>query len=224
LHRQVTEAAREDVTMQRPFAPPTGRLNGPQHAWETALRLGDFSIRDLVGLSNGMARSAVTTMLYAWRDAGLVEQIARPTERDARGHLLPAVWRITPAGRKLRSAPVVRRSTFTGAGGRAQQHMWNAMRTLDAFTNSELRVAASTDDVVITESNAGAYVRALIRSGRLNVRTPHTKAAGRGVGAIAGVYSLKPSANTGPKALKIMRKGVFDPNMETLHPYERTSS
>ena len=78
--------------------------------------------------------------------------------------------------------------------GRAQQHMWTAMRQLGAFGVVELCASASTDDYVIRRGTATAFIGLLVKAGALIVvRKPN--GAGR-----PGVWRLRPFHNTGPKA------------------------
>lgn len=92
-----------------------------------------------------------------------------------------------------------------------QQYLWNAMRTLKAFTLNEVCYAAAAGTQKIPKPFARRYLQRLVDAGFL---TP-----GKPTGADAElVYRLKPGMNTGPSApLVIKMVAVFDPNMSCVH-------
>ena len=89
-----------------------------------------------------------------------------------------------------------------------QQQMWTAIRQLGAFTVDELRVAASTDDLVLTRSTVAYFVTLLLKAGVLIAVHRVTKRA-------AGIYRLRPSLNTGPNAPKLVKGVLHDGNRGT---------
>jgi hypothetical protein len=200
--------------MHRPFKPADGALSGPQHVWTAARELsalGTFTIRTLHGLTNGVARSSVKALVFAWTRQGAVERVQTSDRPFA-----PTLFRVAPGFRDFALAPVVRRSAYADERGRRQEQLWTAMRTLPRFTIPELAFAASTDDRPIGADIARSYVGRLLKAGLVIALQPYAKGApGRSPGAQAGVYRLKPSANTGPRAPRFLKGGVvFDPNRE----------
>jgi len=201
--------------MQRPFKPDDGALSGPQHLWNIARLHFDgrpFSVRDLHGFSNGVAVSTVKKIIADWVKQGAAEALPYQNGRTKNGMWLPAFYKLKA---DKADAPVMRRHDFTGDRGRRQQQLWTAMRTLPQFGIPELAFAASTEDLFIGNGIARSYVGRLLKAGVLLSLLPYSKGkkGAFGQGADAGLYRLKPSANTGPKALRILKDGsIFDPN------------
>lgn len=96
--------------------------------------------------------------------------------------------------------------------GRRRQQMWDTIRyQLKAgFTIDELVTFASTEDVEVTRPSAVAYVRALRNADvLLTVKQPRPHHA--------GTFRIKPSADTGPKAPKVLQAEiVFDANEQRI--------
>jgi len=158
-----------------------------------------FSLSDIVNQCSGVKRASVHCFLRLLIKADIVEKI----EPDEPGCPSGYVLKVRPI-----ETPVLSRRGKT-ASGQGQTNMWNTMCHLlkAGFSVRELCIHASTVDVPITHLTAKSYVAALNRAGMLIVR-------GKGV---ATTYRLKPSANTGPKAPKILRsKMVYDANTETI--------
>ena len=178
---------------------------GHDHYWKVIRDLTDehsgdvFSISDILGKCSGVTSSDVRLFLRLLAKSGIVEKIDPYKPGAACGYVL----KIRPI-----ETPVLSRKGKT-TSGQGQTNMWNTMRHLlkSGFSARELSIHASTVDVPITQGTAKSYVVALNRAGMLIVR-------GKGV---ATSYRLKPSANTGPKAPKILRsKMVYDANTETI--------
>lgn len=201
--------------MQRPFKADDGALAGPQHLWRiacTRFAQEPFTVRALYGFSNGVALRTVKDVVRTWVDTGAVETLPRKPGRDEKGHWHPAFYRVRAMHA---NAPVKRRADYTGDRGRRQQQLWTAMRTLPQFGIPELAYAASTEDLFVGNDIARSYVGRLLKAGVLLSLLPYSKGkkGAFGQGADAGLYRLKPSANTGPKALRILKDGsIFDPN------------
>ena len=159
---------------------------GPDHYWKVACEFGakGFTARDLLGLTNGIARSTVRAWIKEMVERGELVVVER---RDVppRGQVVYAVARAT---RKTPIDPDVRH-------GRVQRYLWTAMRNLTTFTISELATAASTDDVVISRHSAADFVRRLSQAGALTIIRP-----ARANNLNSGLWRLKRSANTGPLA------------------------
>lgn len=203
--------------MNRPFKPDDGALSGPQHLWKIAQgKFGSgakFSVSDLHGYSNGVSKVAVKQTVASWIAEGAAEALPYANGRQSDGKWSPAYYQLKSAATH---APVRRRATYTGDRGRRQQQLWTAMRTLPQFGIPELAYAASTDDLFVDNGIARSYVGRLLKAGLLLSLLPYSKGTkgAFGKGAHAGLYRLKPSANTGPKAVRILSDGsIFDPNV-----------
>lgn len=203
--------------MNRPFKPDDGALSGPQHLWKIAQEKfgfgAQFTVRDLYGYSNGVSKVTVKLVVANWIATGAVEALPYQKGRQSDGKWQPAFYRLKS---QTAAAPVRRRAAYTGDRGRRQQQLWNAMRTLPQFGIPELAYAATTEDLVIENGIARSYVGRLLKAGALLSLVPYSKGkkGAFGKGADAGLYRLKPSANTGPKALRILKDGsIFDPNV-----------
>jgi len=158
-----------------------------------------FTISEILDKCTRMKRPDVNCFLRLLVKAGIAEKVEHQ-DPDARLYFRLKTRPI--------ATPVLSRSGKT-TSGQGQTNMWNTMCHLlkSGFSVRELCIHAATADVPITHSTAKSYVVALNRAGMLIVR-------GKGV---ATSYRLKPSANTGPKAPKILRsKMVYDANTETI--------
>jgi len=208
------------------------KLHGPAHYWRIMKRLtldaGSFVLDDVVQETNTVSQSTVKAYLYALLKTGDVA-VAKRREPRAKGGFANR-YIVTHWSAR---APVQRRPAFTGDKGRRQRQLWNAMRALPQWTIRELAIAASTEDVAVAEGIAQAYVLALQAAGAVLALRPYAKARPGSSGASAGLYRLKPSANTGPRPLEVQRIGalrVFDPNRnaylgeETTKPSRRAAA
>ncbi len=196
--------------MNRPFNVPVALPRGPEHYWKIARQFGPtgFSIEQLAGCTNGVAYSTVKHWVYELVEAGALRVVG--ARKSSIG--LPA--KIYAVAIKATKAPVQRRPDYTGARGKIQQQIWTAMRTLQTFRLAELAASASTEECKVPVRTAEEYVRRLTRGGLLIVVEPYKRGGnGRGVGAKAGVWRLKKSADTGPLAPKVFKASiVFDAN------------
>lgn len=120
----------------------------------------------------------------------------------------PGKWRVI---KRPLEAPRLRPDGKEVTQGRGRENMWRTMKRLHAgWTPRELKVAASTKDVLIAEEEARTYVRALEKAGYLRV----TDKAKPGTMA---KYAFIPTKDTGCKPPEIQRiKSVFDPNMQKV--------
>lgn len=195
--------------MNRPFSLPIALPRGPEHYWKIMQELNKdgFTIRDVAGCTNGVSFKTVKTYARNLLAQGIIVKIG---ERQATYGATAHVYKIAKPQRK---APIERRDDFTGARGLTQQQVWTAMRTLAAFSLVELAASASTEEHPVKLRTAENYVRRLVAAGVVEVVKPHRKGAPGAPGAVAGVYRLRPAANSGPLSPKVFNASiVFDPN------------
>lgn len=104
-------------------------------------------------------------------------------------------------------APRVRKDGSEVMQGRGNENMWRTMKILKVFTWFDLKIAASTDEVVIKDSSAQHYVETLCKASYLiciHAATTERKA----------VYKFQPRKNTGVQPPMIQRGGhLYDPNL-----------
>lgn len=94
--------------------------------------------------------------------------------------------------------------------GMGVEQMWRTMRKLKEFTSRELALAASTDDVGVSNGSAQKYCSMLLSCGYLICLEKATFER-------QATYRLV--RNSGPLAPQIQRvKRVFDPNSRTVYP------
>lgn len=158
---------------------------------------GPWSVADVAGQSNVDTRS-ITDFVRRLVRAGFAHRVG---EYQGPVVLLPT-YRLT---RRPLSVPRLRRDGSECPPTR-QSQMWNAIRSLGAFTYRELAHAASTDVIEVAPTAAHDYVKHLGRAGYL---IPVKK----GKPGTPTTWRLKPSMNTGPLPPQIMRtKFVWDAN------------
>ncbi|MFT4098461.1 MAG: hypothetical protein QM651_15190 [Rhodoblastus sp.] len=200
--------------MNRPFTVPVALPRSPEHYWKIAREFGakGFTLEQLAGCTNGVAYSTVKNWVYAMVEAGAIGAVG--ARKSSIG--LPA--KIYAVAIKATKAPVQRRPDYQGSRGRIQQQLWTAMRTLQTFRLPELAASAATEECPVKLRTAEEYVRRLTRAGVLIVVEPYKRGGnGRGVGAKAGVWRLKKSADTGPLAPKVFNATVvFDANRSAI--------
>lgn len=185
------ERVRVDITLPR----------GPEHYWrmmgDLTRKAGGFTISDIWGLTNGRSRKTLKTYFSACLKSAAIEAVAT----SANGAVTYRVVNLNAP------APVVRRATFTGERGRIQQQIWTTLRGLPQFTIRELAIEASTDEVAVKERAAKDYVKALLDAGYLAAIVPSQALT------VRGVFRLKPTMNTGPKAPALFKACfLFDRN------------
>lgn len=190
-------------------------LRGPDFYWQKACEFTvekqGFTVAELAGCTCGVANSTVQQWVNAMKRQGEIIVVgARSSIAGKQAHVY-GVFRMR------REAPVVRRPDFTGRLGRAQQQLWNAMRTLPNFSIQELAVAASTEERPVSRNTANKYVAALARAGLVAaIELPVHGRKGR-TGAIAGMWRLLKHHNRGPAAPQILQaRFVFDPNRDEI--------
>ncbi len=199
--------------MIRPFIPPAGKPlpRGPEHYWTLMQGAGarGFLIHELVGQCNGRTYTTLHVYVLALRDMGVLAVIGREPARQPGAEDAVRYVIVKP----LRSAPVIRRDTFTGLRGRGQAQLWTAMRALPQFTVREIAIVASTEEVPVQPVVASKYVKRLFRAGLLTAVVRPAKGAPGTVGPRPGVYRLKPSFNRGPRPPSVIGGRVFDFNV-----------
>ena len=198
--------------MNMQFSPPVSdqRKQGRDFYWAQAKRFGQagFTIGELHAKTRGVTYTTVKLYVHALRDIGAVVRIGTKRSRGNGAHqaVLYAVVRSVadPTERMI-----LRPSDKTG---RRQQQLWTAMRAVPQFMVRELAAVASTDDIVVSLTLTRTYVTKLLRAGLLQVMIqPRRSPDGLG-GSLPGTYRLKPSANTGPAAPRILGHRVYDRN------------
>lgn len=183
--------------------------NGPLRYWQAMVDLtrerGSFSLADIHGLQNGRKVNAIKRYIFACCGIGAVQVVATETR--------PNGW---PSNRYrvvvlTAPAPVIRRDTYSADRGRRIQCLWNAMRQLRVFSVAEIHLAASTEEVAVTDKMARYYVLELGRAGILH----QVRRANPRIGAPA-IWRLTPARNSGPRAPSVTKDGVFDRNLQRI--------
>ena len=198
--------------MMRPFAPDKG-LRGPEHYWPLMRQAGEagFTVRDIVGCSNGPSFETLKSYIKRLRDMGAVEVAGYAAARKQKR---ATVYRIKV---DTLNAPVVRRAEYTGARGLVQERIWNTMRDGRSYDLRTLAVEASCDDCEVSYSAVRTYIGFLVHAGIVTIDAPMVRSLpGRKPGAVGGSYRLRPSANSGPKPPKVLRRRVWDANTEAF--------
>ena len=189
--------------MQVPVDKSRKLLRGQEYYWRVICKLADrpegFTVGDVAGQTNGRDRDVREYMLRLVRGGYL----QRTGEKRGQAILYKRI-------RNSHAAPRVRKDGSEVIQGRSQDHMWRSMKMLSSFSFHDLAIAASTEDVPISEEHARNYITHLLRAGYLTVLKP-------GGPNKAAIYRLKPSKNTGPQAPLVQRvKHVFDPNLNKV--------
>jgi hypothetical protein len=190
-------------------------LRSPVFYWDKACAFTrekqGFTVAELAGCTCGVANSTIQQWVNAMKRQGELKVVgSRPSIAGKTAHVYAVVHiRAT--------APVVRRPDFIGMAGRAQQQLWNAMRTLPNFSLQELAVAASTEERPVSRNTANKYVAALARAGLVAAIEPPAPGRQGRTGAIAGMWRLLKHHNRGPLAPQILQaRFVFDPNRDEI--------
>ena len=179
-------------------------LRGHDHYWKVIRELTEedskklFTAHDVDGKCSGNLLRDVKLFIKLLIEADIAKKV---------GERFPNMDNVYRLLRRPIETPVLSRNGKTKSG-QVQQNLWNTMHALKGgFKVRDLMIMASTEDVPITLYTAKSYVKTLNKAGLFIVK-------GKGV---ATTYRLKPSANTGPKAPKILRsKLVYDANTETI--------
>jgi hypothetical protein len=106
-----------------------------------------------------------------------------------------------------RATPSLKRDGTRCLQAAGPQQMWNVMRReVGGFTAQDLAIAATTDDVGVSQRAAEDYCVALCAAGLLV-----------NIGGRPRAWRLTGSGNTGPKPPKVMRSEmVYDQNLERI--------
>jgi hypothetical protein len=181
-------------------APPPG----PEQFWtamrDLTKRNGGFSWREIYINSDGVGRDAARRYVVACAKAGHIKQI------DMRGR--EKIYIVTRQSAK--TPLIVMRDGDPGARGQHRQHIWTAMRTLSVFTAREIAAAASTDEVRINVKTVERYIHQLRTAGLVTYMQNAGKSG-------ASTYRLKPAANSGPRAPRILQaRFVYDANLKKV--------
>lgn len=108
-------------------------------------------------------------------------------------------------------APRVTKDGKPVTQGSGREQMWRTMKIMGDFSWRDLAIAASTEAVVVAESDAQDYCGNLAKAGYLVVVV---KGKGTGKGASPSRYRFNRIRNTGPRPPMVQRlKSVFDPNL-----------
>lgn len=191
---------------RKPITVEVAMPSGPAHYWrEMNARKQGFTVAQIANASKGVSYTTVKRYVWFLEKEGYVGRIGKAR-----------------VGCALRNIYVIRRTSVKAPIERpnpkqapltAREAMWNAMRALGQFTARELAVSASTEERAVSQRSANVYIKRLVEVGVLQVVQLPSKAMGRPLGSVAGIYRLLKSADTGPGAPKLCNAGfVFDPN------------
>lgn len=188
-------------------------FRGHDHYWSVIRDLGKdthFTRQEVALRSNDTTDRCIDDFLGRLIKAGYVEVVG--TQSSQSPHVRNKAIRIDVLKlvRRPKATPILNRDGSVGTQGLGQLNMWTAMRSLSQFAKQELAITATTDEVNVSVSTALRYARSLESAGYLQIVRP-------GGAAVARIWRLKPSMNTGPKAPKIFRsKMVYDANREAF--------
>lgn len=184
--------------------PGTPILRGFDFLWSLIREAGrngrHFTISELYNSGNDPHRRSAADYVKRLVAGGYVRE-AGWTEPPATGKgRRPPTQRLYRLVQRPLETPHLKRDGTEAVGRGRQQAMWNAMRALRTFTTADLAVAATTEERRITRAYAGAYCAALATAGYL-------------LAPERGVWRLRPSAISGPKApMRLRADIVYDPN------------
>lgn len=184
-------------------------MNGHDHFLRVARALrGPFTAHDILARTNGAHAKGVASWIVHQARKGVLICVGEIVVPGATGSRPRKAYDFAGVNRE------------TGAQqtklGDVRRHLWTAMRSLPAFTVCELAAAASTDDLTIVEKSAGNYVRELAANGALICIGEAPRRGGS-----VKTWRLRPNANTGPRAPKIHRHALIDPNRAPRAPEVR---
>jgi hypothetical protein len=180
---------------------------GRQAIWEEIRRLKTFSVPQVAAACKGHEKTV----------QGYVDCLV------ASGHVDFAEGRFDPQGASLLQlvrdvgveAPRVRADGSAVTQGLPREQMWRTMRAKSTgdFDFRDLALWSSTDDVAVSEVDAGDYLRNLAKAGYVIQVTP----AKVGKAPRPARFRFDPRRNTGPKPPMVQRmKTVFDPNLRQI--------
>lgn len=165
--------------------------------WKAACELEKFTYRQLAETSK-CAYNRVTKLVREWESKGAVKAVG--TEKNCLQYLV-----INPQAFDNLIKPSLKTRRQTPEG-----NMWTAMRGLTTFEPRDIAIHANTDDINVSDDQARAYCRALLRFGYLKVVRKAIP------GRREAIYRL--IRNTGPRPPKTKRvTGLLDPNDDMFH-------
>lgn len=199
--------ARQPVHLTADQKRPSGR----QAMWQAIRRLGveRFSLTD-VTFQTGLHRDTVRSYLRALTAGGYLVIDGTVPSRPSQFGAGPNAKNPAPAYRLVRDvgieAPRLRPDGTPCRQGAAREQLWRTMRLIaTAWTPRELAVAASTEDVPVSATDALDYVKHLHHAGYLQVVEPAPPRR-------QARYRL--TRATGPRPPMVQRlKTVWDPNL-----------
>lgn len=178
---------------------PPRIYRGHPAAWAEACRRGRFTQPDLVA-ATGAQQSRISVIVNEWCAVGAAAAVDLDGQRTVYEVRDRSVFDLlVPAGgRAITAAPASRQQTV-------EFNTWTAMRQMATFDPRDLAVSASTEDLTVTEDQAAAYCRALLKFGYLRVARKAVP------GKRLPLYRLL--RNTGPRPPRLRRvTGLEDPN------------
>ncbi|WP_153769254.1 hypothetical protein [Labrenzia sp. CE80] len=205
------------IQLQLRVSSGTPIYRGHDHYWSAIRDLGKFgqlfTFHDVDMVCNDRDGEAIGEFLRRLQRAGFLEVVeTKQVSTAGQGPTNQKTFRqrIYRLLKRPTATPIINRDGSMGKQGRGQEQIWNAIRALKTFETKELTIAAGTDEVSISRETVQTYVVHLESAGYL-------QALRRGKGRTPGIWRLKPSMNTGPKAPKILRsKMVYDVNRKEI--------
>jgi hypothetical protein len=177
-------------------SPPPRLLAGHAAAWADVRERGEFTYRDVCSAA-GVSYTAAFRLVAEWERVGAVELVRNE------GRIRVFAVRDAAAFDALQGAAEEPRAPSRGQS--PERNMWTAIRTLANFSARDVAIHGSTETVRLSESEAQAYCRALLRFGYLRVVRKAVP------GRSPATYRL--IRNTGPQAPRLRRvTGLQDPN------------
>lgn len=189
------------------------KVTGRQAVWQAARRLKQFTLVDLWHASKE-ERGTIRTYLTALERGGYVAVIEKREKPKATLGLRSKTLFKEQVYQLVRDvgieAPRLKRDGTPSTQGIGREQMWRTMKMIGDFNFRDLAVAATTEAMAISESDAGDYARHLHRAGYLTLVAKATHKS-------PAVYRFIKAKNTGPRAPMVQRlKSIFDPNTRTV--------
>lgn len=155
----------------------------------------------------GASRATVTEYLTGLHRAGYITAVGK--EAGKPGKMPATIYRlIRDHGVE---PPRVRRDGTAVTMGMGRENMWRTMRIMGEFTARELAISATTEEVVVAESEARTYCYHLHKAGYLATIGERSGRTG------LTCYRLLQSRYSGPKPPMVQRvRQVYDPNTRTV--------
>lgn len=197
---------------RKPVHLDASHLSGQDAVWEAVRRLKVFTRDDVTcwistNIYQAVNDSTVKSYIKRLLTAGFIE--IDSTEK-LNGCATRNTYQLIDDVGVI--APKINKDGKLVTQGSGRKNLWRTMKILSSFSYRELAIAASTEDVTISEREAKVYVSACLKAGYLAI----TQMSDRKQGRIAK-YRFIPSRNTGPKPLQIQKsKNIFDPNLNKV--------